>query len=92
MDKIKPCYLEGRRERRDEGARERGDENTPAVDGNLAPSPSRPLALTHLCLLNHPWPLNAACLTTPLNSIFWSGFALEIKFKIKINNRWCFSQ
>ena len=78
MDKIKPCYLEGRRERRDEGARERGDENTPAVDGNLAPSPSRPLALTHLCLLNHPWPLNAACLTTPLNSIFWSGFALEI--------------
>ena len=24
--------------------------------------------------------------------IFWSGFALEIEFKIKINNRWRFSQ
>ena len=34
-----------------------------------------------MLLLNH-----------PLNSIFWSGFALEIEFKIKINNRWRFSQ
>ena len=61
--------------RGNEGTKGRGDEKTfcsrrNIVKCNLAPSPSRPHALSHLCLLNHPLACNTACLTTPSPCIY----------------------